>query len=175
MKLSVLLIALETALAPLAETVAATVETFITPEDALRKLENAPEKVRILIGYGGSDLGGTMGNHDRTKINVIIQAARGLSFDPAADALRGTTTNAALLDVIEQVQTWVRSIRFYTDDAQTLRSSELDPAAGFKPVSTAWLGDSDQSLPSTRTAVLTFVILRAIPGAAEIKATLPAA
>lgn len=174
MKISVLLLALEAALIPLAETVSATVEMFVTPDDALRRLENAPGKIRMLIGYGGSDLNGPLGNRDQTKINIVIQAPRGLAFDPAADALRGTSTQVALLDVIEQVQAWVRGFRFYTDEEQTILTSELDPAAGFKPVSTAWLGDPDQPLPSTRTAVLTFVILRAIPGTAEIKCTLPA-
>lgn len=169
MKLSTLLLAVEAALTPLVASLPGTVEVFVTPFDALQKLDTTPDKVRVLVGFGGGQNFGSNGTAEKTTLNVIVQGGRGLSFDPAADALRGTSTKEALLDQIEQVIAWVRAIRFYADEGLTVPlAKHVDCNFGFVPRSLVWLGDADV-LPATRNAMASFTIDRAIQQTEEIK------
>lgn len=169
MKLSTLILAVEAALTPLVATLSGSVEIFVTPHDALQKLDTTPERLRVLVGFGGGQNFGSNGSAEKTTLNVIVQGARGLSFDPGADALRGTTTKAALLDQIEQIIAWVRAIRFYADEELTIPlARHVDCNFGFIPRSLAWLGDADV-LPATRNVLASFTIDRAIPPTEEIK------
>lgn len=168
MNISTLLLAVETALKPIVEALNGSVEMCVTPVDVLEKLKVSPEKWRCLVSWDGGDNFNPFGSADKTRIQVVIQAARGLAFDPGQAILRGNEVSSALLDKIEAVQGAVRSFRFYSNEELTEFNTQVDNTKGFVPVSSGWIAGADE-IPATRNAFLLFQIERAIPAAQEIK------
>lgn len=164
MKLSTILRTVANALRAYVEPEGGTVEIFGTQQDALSKLASGPERWRCLVGWDGGNPQGEFGSVDLMRLQIIIQAPRGL---PDHDAREDR--DLLVIDRVDFVMRTVRGFRFFGDEALTEPHDRIDPCHGVTPKGPVqWLGDPG-SLNPTRDAVLNFEIRRALPVAVEIK------
>jgi hypothetical protein len=125
------------ALRPLIEADGGSLSVCSSPAHLLEILGNGPGRYRVLLLWEGSTaLPDTRGCGQTGKIQVIVEAHRGLPAAGGRDAYRDRAGETPLLDRAETVCELVRAIEFTTEEGDP--HGEID-CLGYVHESSAWL------------------------------------
>lgn len=137
---ALLLRTLEDMLEPVIEAEGGRFQIAATPDDALGLLRTSPDRWRAIINWGGSTAkSGTYGTAHTGRLEVIVQTPKGLARNPGKEVYLSTASGGLpLLDRVEQLNSWIRAIRYYSDDELTIKRDDVD-CKGYRETDAQWL------------------------------------
>ena len=137
---ALLLRTLEDILGPVVASESGVLEVAATPDDALGLLRTSPDRWRAILQWGGSTAkAGTRGTAHTGRLEFVVQTPKGLSRNQGKEVYRATASGGLpLLDRVEQLNSWVRAIRWYEDDDLETHRNDVD-CRGAQETNGEWL------------------------------------